>query len=93
MRRIDHLKELIAEIKKTEEMIALHKESDLKIIIKQYEDLKARQIAELIDELAMPPFQTVESFSIIKLIINKYYPTIDSDNFEQKELKELVLSI
>jgi len=59
----------------------------------QYEAIKAKQVAELIDKLAMPPFQTVESFSIIKLVINKYYPAINSDTVQQKELKELALSI
>jgi hypothetical protein len=94
MRRIHHLKELIENIKKTEAMISLHKENDeLQIMTAQYEALKAKQVAELIDELAMPPFQTVESFSVIKLIINKYYPLIDSDNVKQKELKELAMTI
>ena len=94
MRRINHLKELIENIKKTEEIIALHKQSgDLKIMSTQYEALKAKQVAELIDELAMPPFQTVESFSIIKIVINKYYPSINSDTVQQKELKELALTI
>ena len=94
MRRINHLKELIENIKKTEEIIALHKQSgDLKIMPTQYEALKAKQVAELIDELTMPPFQTVESFSIIKIVINKYYPSINSDTVQQKELKELALTI
>ena len=94
MRRINHLKELIENIKKTEEIIALHKESDdLKIMSTQYEALKAKQVAELIDELAMSPFQTVESFSIIQQVINKYYPSINSDTVKQKELRELALTI
>jgi hypothetical protein len=94
MRRIHHLKELIEAIKQTEGMISLHgKNDELNIITKQYEALKAKQVAELIDELAMPPYQSVESFSIIKLIIDKYYPFIDSGSVEQKELKELALNI
>jgi len=94
MRRINHLKELIDNIKKTEELISLHRSHDeINIMIMQYEDLKAKQIAELIDELATPPFQTVESFSIIKLIIEKHYPFINSDNVKQTELKELAMNI
>jgi type I site-specific restriction endonuclease len=90
MRRIHHLKELIENIKKTEEMISLHKEDELGLMSAQYETLKAKQVAEFIDELAKPPFQSVESFSLIKLMINKYYPF---DKLEQKELKELALAI
>lgn len=90
MRRTHHLKELIQNIKKTEEMIALHRADDLGLMTAQYETLKAKQVAEFIDELARPPFQSVENFSLIKLMINKYYP---SDHLEQKELKELALAI
>ncbi|WP_184543890.1 hypothetical protein [Mucilaginibacter sp. FT3.2] len=91
--RIHHLKELIESIKKTEEMISLHKDDKLTLMTTQYETLKAKQVAEFIDELAKPPFQSVESFSLINLIINKYYPTINSDRVKQKDLKELALTI
>ncbi|MHB8209309.1 hypothetical protein [Mucilaginibacter sp.] len=94
MRGINHLKELVENIKKTEEMISLHKDHDeLDILITQYEDLKAKQVAELIDELTLSPFPGIESLSIIKLIIDKYYPLIKSSDVKQRELKELALSI
>lgn len=91
--RIHHLKELIESIKKTEAMISLHKDDELTLMTAQYEALKAKQVAEFIDELAKPPFQSVESFSLINLIINKYYPTINSDRVNQKDLRELALTI
>ncbi|GAA3970393.1 hypothetical protein [Mucilaginibacter dorajii] len=91
--RTHHLKELVESIKKTEEMISLHKDDELTLVITQYEALKAKQVAEFIDELAKPPFQSVESFSLINLIINKYYPTINSDRVKQKDLRELALTI
>jgi len=91
--RVHHLKELIASIKKTEEMISLHKSDGLNLVTEQYEALRAKQVAEFIDELAKPPFQSIESFSLINLIINKYYPTINAEKVQQKELRELALTI
>jgi hypothetical protein len=77
MKRNHHLKELIENIKKTDEMISLHKTNNtLPIMVDQYEALKAKQITELIDGLAIPPYQTIESISVIKDILNKFYPNI-----------------
>ncbi len=85
---------MVESIKKTDEMISLHKENDKFVVAtEQYEALKAKQVAELIDELATSPLLSVESFSLIKLIINKYYPSIDPSQVEQKDLKELALTI
>jgi hypothetical protein len=90
MKRNHHLKELIDNIKKTEEIISLHKMSDTSLLMSsQYEALKAKQISELIDGLAMPPYQTVESISVIKHILNKFYPNIPEGVVKLKELKEL----
>ena len=90
MERNHLLKELIVNIKKTEEIIALHKEVDnSSLIVKQYEAIKAKQISELIHSLIILPYQTLESISVIKSILNKFYPEIPSDIVKQKELKEL----
>jgi hypothetical protein len=62
MKRNHHLMDMIGNIKKTEEMIVLHKDDELQIMAEQYETIKARQIAEFIDELAKPPFQSVETW-------------------------------
>jgi len=93
MKQIHHLMELISDIKKTEEMISLHKDDEFQLVIDQYEAIKAKQVAEFIDELTNPPFQSVESFSVIKLMINKFYPTINSDSVELKELRKLASAI
>ena len=75
-------------------MISLHKDHDeLGIMTVQYEALKTKQVAELIDELATPPFQSIESLFLNKQIINKYYLLINSDNVEHKELRELAMAI
>ena len=93
MKRIHHLMELISDIKKTEEMISLHKDDEFQLIIDQYEAIKTKQMAEFIDELAKPPFQSVESFSVIKLMIDKFYPSLGPDSVELKELGKLASAI
>ena len=93
MKRIHHLMELIGDIKKTEEMISLHQDDEFQLIIDQYEAIKAKQVAEFIDELAKPPFQSIESFSIIKLMIDKFYPSLNPASVDLKELKKLASAI
>ena len=89
-----YLKDLIDNIKKTDEMIVLNKANgELSIIIDQYEAIKARQISELIDSLAIPPYQDIEGLSVIKTILNKFYPELPSDLVKRKELRELEDSI
>jgi hypothetical protein len=90
MKRNHHLKELIENIKKTDEMISLHKQNNTSPLMAiQYEAIKAKQISELIDGLAVPPYQSVESISVIKRILNKFYPDMPEGVVKQKELKEL----
>jgi hypothetical protein len=90
MKRNHHLKELIDTIRKTEEMISLHKKNNTSAIMAaQYEALKAKQVSELIDGLAIPPFQSVESISLIKHILDKFYPQLSKYKITQKELREL----
>jgi hypothetical protein len=93
MKRMHHLMELISDIKKTDEMISLHKNDEFQLIIDQYEAVKAKQMAEFIDELAKPPFQSAESFSVIKLMIDKFYPSLSQDSVELKELAKLAAAI
>jgi hypothetical protein len=50
-------------------------------------------VAEFIDELAKPPFQSIESFSIIKLMIDKFYPSLNPASVDLKELKKLASAI
>jgi len=93
MKRMHHLMELISDIKKTEEMISLHKDDEFRLIIAQYEAIKTKQMAEFIDELAKPSFQSAESFSIIKLMIDKFYPSLNPDSVELKESGRLAPAI
>ena len=94
MKRNHYLKEFIDDIKKTDEMIALHKSiGDSALIVNQYEAIKARQISELIDNLSIPPYQDIESISLIKTILNKFYPELPADLVKRKELREIEASI
>lgn len=94
MKRNHHLKELIDNIKKTDEMILLHKaNSTSSLMVTQYEAMKVKQISELIDGLTMPPYQTIESFSLIRHVLDKFYPQMIDYKISQKELKELEDSI
>lgn len=90
MKRNHHLKELIDNIKKTEEMILLHRTNNTSPLMAfQYEALKAKQVSELIDGLAMPPFQSVESISLIKHVLDAFYPQVSKHKITRKELREL----
>jgi hypothetical protein len=90
MNREYYLKECIDSIKKTDEMISLHKANNgSALMINQYEAIKAKQISELIDSLAVPPYQTIEGISMIKKILDKFYPNLPADTVKLKELKEL----
>jgi len=52
MSRNHHLKELVDSIKKTDEMITMHKNAGTsQLILGQYKAIKAKQISELIDSL------------------------------------------
>jgi hypothetical protein len=94
MKNNHYFRESIISIKKTEEMIMMHRAiNDLTLIIDQYEAIKAKQISELIHALAIPPYQTIESISVIKHILDKFYPNIPADTIRLKELKELEAAI
>jgi hypothetical protein len=65
----------IDEIKKLDELIPIHHQVDAsKFMISQYEAKKTKLMGSLIDELASPPVQSTQSYLLIKMILNKYYP-------------------
>lgn len=69
------LMDLIEDIKKLDELISLHRQVDASdFMISQYEDKKTKLMGSLIDELASPPVQSTQSYLLIKMILNKYYP-------------------
>jgi hypothetical protein len=69
------LMDLIEDIKKLNELISLHRQFDASdFMISQYEAKKNQLMGVLIDELASPPVQSTQSYLLIKMILNKYYP-------------------
>lgn len=69
------LMDLIDEIKKLDELISLHRQMDIsEFIVSQYEAKKTKLMGSLIDELASPPVQSTQSYLLIKMLLNKYYP-------------------
>jgi hypothetical protein len=69
------LMDLIEDIKKLDELISLHRQLDTSdFMISQYEAKKTKLVGILIDELASPPVQSTQSYLLIKMLLNKYYP-------------------
>ncbi|HEY8928116.1 MAG TPA: hypothetical protein VIM55_02935 [Mucilaginibacter sp.] len=69
------LMDLIEDVKKLDELISVHRQSDSSpFMINQYEAKKTKLIGSLIDELASPPVQSTQSYLLIQMLLNKYYP-------------------
>ena len=69
------LTDLIEEVKKLDKLITIHRQADSsRFMIDQYEAKKKELIGIIIDELASPPVQSTESYMLIKMILEKYYP-------------------
>ena len=67
--------DLIEIIKQLDELIAVHRKvGDSDFMISQYEAKKTKLMGSLIDELASPPVQSAQSYLLIKMLLNKYYP-------------------
>jgi hypothetical protein len=72
--------DLIEDIKKLDELISLHRQLDTSdFMISQYEAKKTKLMGSLIDELVSPPVQSTQSYLLIKLLLNKYYPVKPED--------------
>jgi len=78
---------LIEDVKKLDELISLHRQlDDSDFMVSQYDAKKTKLMGILIDELASPPVQSAQSYLLIKMLLDKYYPVnpkekliIDSD--------------
>lgn len=71
------LMDLIEDIKKLDELILMHRrQDDSDFMLSQYEAKKNKLMGTLIDELASPPVQSTESYQLIKMLLDKYYPEI-----------------
>ena len=82
MKKVEVLKliDSIEDIKKLDELIIQsRKKKTSAFVLNQYEAKKTKMIGSIINELATPPVQSVESYHIIKKLINKYYPDVAED--------------
>ncbi|SEO62866.1 hypothetical protein [Mucilaginibacter sp. OK283] len=81
MKKVEVLKliDLIEEIKKLDELITQsRKKKTSDFVLNQYEAKKLKMIGSIINELANPPIQSMESYLLIQKILDKYYPNIDN---------------
>jgi len=77
MKKVEVLKlmDLVEDIKKLDELIvASRKKKTSDFVLNQYEAKKIKMVGSIINELANPPIQCIESYLLIKKILNKYYP-------------------
>ncbi|MGB4401180.1 MAG: hypothetical protein WBJ10_17540 [Daejeonella sp.] len=88
------LMDLIEEIKKVDAMILLHQDLDKsKFMVSQYEGRKTKLMGSLIDELISPTVQSPQSFSLIKQVIEKYYPANKTRSKDDVDIEKLAAAI
>ncbi|MBE8719948.1 hypothetical protein [Sphingobacterium pedocola] len=89
------LMDLVDEIKKIDAIILLHKNAqDNDFMVSQYEAKKVKLMAQLIDALAAPKVRSEQSFSLIQMLLSKFYPSkIDNEVIKDNSLKELMAAI
>ncbi|MDN5287518.1 MAG: hypothetical protein JWR38_3792 [Mucilaginibacter sp.] len=82
MKKVEVLKlmDLVEDIRKLDELIELSRKNKTSaFVLNQYEAKKIKMVGSIINELANPPIQSMESYFLIKKILNKYYPNIAED--------------
>jgi|ERR1700761_8058783 hypothetical protein len=74
------LMDLIEDVKQLDKLISIHLDTDNSdLMVSQYEAKKTKLMGMLIDELASPPVQSTQSYLLIKMLLNKYYPVKPDD--------------
>jgi hypothetical protein len=82
MKKVDVLKlmDLVEDIKKLDELIVTSRQKKTSdFVLNQYEAKKIKMVGSIINELANPPIQSIESYLLIKKILNKYYPNLPEE--------------
>ena len=82
MKKVEVLKlmDLVEDIKKLDELIvASRKKKTSDFVLNQYEAKKIKMVGSIINELDNPPIQSIESYLLIKKILNKYYPNMPEE--------------
>ncbi|WP_419699345.1 hypothetical protein [Mucilaginibacter sp. NFX135] len=82
MKKVEVLKlmDLVEDIKKLDELIVTSRQKKTSdFVLNQYEAKKIKMVGSIIHELANPPIQSIESYLLIKKILNKYYPNMPEE--------------
>jgi len=86
--------DLIEDVKKLDELISLHRQLDTSdFMVSQYEEKKTKLIGLLIEELASPPVQSTQSYLLIKMLLNKYYPFKPEELLIDSDISKLAAAI
>jgi hypothetical protein len=97
--QILNIQYLISEIKKLDDIIAIHKsQANDEFMISQYVKRKNKFFNELIKELTSPKLTSARSYHLMALLIEKFYNesspvTEKTSNKLEKELQELETSL
>ncbi|MEO8148280.1 MAG: hypothetical protein ABI723_11610 [Bacteroidia bacterium] len=88
------LSDIIAEIKKLDDMIVMHKKHTKdNLMSSQYEARKDKLFSELLYELASPRFRSQYSYTLAGQLINKFYKKnkvqVNPNDKNFSELREL----
>ena len=92
--KILRLIDLINDIKKVDALIQLHSNlNDSKIITNQYVAKKEKLVSYLINELNSPENRSLNSFHTIKLVINKFYSSLDDNTYQEAFTKNDLIEL
>ncbi len=97
--RILKLLDLVQEVKKIDDLIALHRSlSNDAFMLDQYVARKDKLFAKLITELANPAMASVVSFQLVQQLIEKFYTntgtTVIPDKMtDLEELRQFALTV
>jgi hypothetical protein len=88
------LMDLIEDVKKLDGLILLHRQTgNSDFMVDQYEAKKTELMGMLIDELATPPVQSAQSYQLIKMLLNKYYPYKPEGQIADSDISKLAAVI
>lgn len=96
--RILRIDDLVQEVKRTDDQIALHRNlSDDDFMVQQYIARKDQLFAKLITELANSALASVVSFQLVQQLIAKFYtntgsPAASDIITDLEELRQLALT-
>lgn len=94
------LYDLIQEVKKTDELIKLHRSlTDDEFLVEQYLACKDKLFARLVKELASPQLASSASYQLLRQLVGRFYdaeettsPTTSETEADLLELRQLAMA-